>query len=133
MVFNYGMGAVVELYDTDPAQAVSMWQTIEIIALGLGGTGGELLGGLWLLVVSWAALRTDALPRALNWLGLAIATAGLISIAPQARDVAIVFGLLQIVWFAWVGIVLLNRSEYASAQGHRHEQRDIDSFPSLVG
>lgn len=133
MVFNYGMGAVVELYDTDPAQAMRMWQTIEPIALGLGGSGGELLGGLWLLAVSWAAIQADALPRALNWLGLVVAAAGLISIVPQMRDVAIVFGLLQIVWFAWVGIVLLSRSEYASAQGHRHEQRDIGSFPSLVG
>jgi hypothetical protein len=133
MVFNYGMGAVVELYDTDPAQAVRMWQTIETIALGLGGSGGELLGGLWLLAVSWAAIQTDALPRALNWLGLVIAAAGLISIAPQMRDVAIVFGLLQIVWFAWVGIVLLSRSELVPAQGHRHEQRDIGSSPSLVG
>jgi hypothetical protein len=133
MVFNYGMGAVVDLYDTDPAQAVRMWQTIEPIALGLGGSGGELLGGLWLLAVSWAAIQTHALPRALNWLGLAIAAAGLISIVPQLRDAAVVFGLLQIVWFAWVGIVLLNRGEHAPAQGRRYEQRDPGSFPSLAG
>jgi hypothetical protein len=133
MVFNYGMGAVVELYDTAPDQAVRMWQTIEPIALGLGGSGGELLGGLWLLVVSWAALQTNALPRALNWLGLVIAAAGLISNIPQLRDASVVFGLLQIVWFAWIGIILLNRSEYAPAQGRGHDQRDIDSSPSLAG
>lgn len=133
MVFNYGMGAVVELYDTAPDQAVRLWQTIEPIALGLGGSGGELVGGLWLLVVSWAALQTNALPRALNWLGLVIAAAGLISNVPQLRDASIVFGLLQIVWFAWIGIVLLNRSEYVPAQGKRPEQRDIGSLPSLAG
>lgn len=133
MVFNYGMDAVVELYDTDPAQAVRMWQTIEPIALGLGGSGGELLGGLWLLAVTWAAIQADALPGVLNWFGLAIAAAGLISIAPQMRNASIVFGLLQIVWFAWIGFVLLNRSEHAPTQSFRREQRDAGSFPSLVG
>jgi hypothetical protein len=133
MVFNYGMGAVVELYDTDPAQAVGMWQIIEPIALGLGGSGGELLGGLWFLVVSWAAIQATALPKPLNWLGLLIAAAGLISNVPPLRDVAIVFGLLQIVWFAWVGIVLLSRSKLVPAQGHAPEQQNIDSIPSLVG
>lgn len=133
MVFNYGMGAVVDLYDTDPAQAVRMWQTIEPIAMGLGGAGGELLGGLWLLAVSWAAMQTDRLPKALNWLGLAVAAAGLISIVPQLRDAAIVFGLLQIVWFAWVGIVLLSRSEHAPAEDRRRAQQDTGSFPSLAG
>lgn len=133
MVFNYGMGTVVDLYATDPAQAVRMWQTIEPIAMGLGGTGGELLGGLWLLAVSWAAIQTGALPRALNWLGLVIAAAGLISIVPQARDVSVVFGLLQIVWFAWVGIVMLSHGEYTSAQDHRPEQPTMGSSPSLVG
>lgn len=107
MVFNYGMGAVVGLYATDPTQAVVVWQAIEVAAQGLGGAGGELLGALWILLVSWAALRSEALPKALNWLGLAIAAAGLVSVIPAARDAAIVFGLLQIVWFAWVGFSML--------------------------
>jgi hypothetical protein len=107
MVFNYGMGAVVGLYATDPTRAVSVWQAIEPVAQGLGGAGGELLGGLWILLVSWAAFRTEALPRALNWLGLVIATAGLISVVPGLDLMGVVFGLLLIVWFAWLGIVML--------------------------
>ena len=66
MIFNAGVGAVVELHATNPAQAVSAWQAIEPVAQGLGGSGGELLGGLWVLLVSVAALRTGALPKALN-------------------------------------------------------------------
>jgi hypothetical protein len=107
MVFNYGMGAAVGLYATDPTQAVLVWQVIEPVAQGLGGAGGELLGGLWILLVSWAAFRTEALPKALNWLGLVIATAGLISVVPALTDSAIIFGLLSIVWFAWVGVIML--------------------------
>jgi hypothetical protein len=107
MVFNYGMEAVVGLAGTDPTRAVSVWQAIEPVAQGLGGAGGELLGGVWVLLVSLAALRTGVLPRALNWLGLAVATAGLLSVVPALRDAAYVFGLLQIVWFASLGITLL--------------------------
>jgi hypothetical protein len=83
------------------------WQVIEAVAQGLGGAGGELLGGAWLLLVSLAAARTGTLPGPLNGLGFAVAAAGLVSVVPGLEDVGIAFGLLQIVWFAWVGIVLL--------------------------
>ena len=107
MVFNAGMAAVVGLHGTSPAQAVSAWQAIEPVTEGLGGSGGELLGGLWVLLVSVAALRTGELPKALNWLGVAIGTAGVLSVVPVLKDLGLVFGLLQIVWFVWLGIVML--------------------------
>ena len=114
MLFNAGMGAVVGMHGANPVQAVSAWQAIEPVALGLGGSGGELLGGLWVLLVSSAALRTGELPKALNWLGVAIGTAGVLSVVPVLRDLAYGFGLLQIVWFVWLGVVML-RSTAARA------------------
>jgi hypothetical protein len=114
MVFNYGMEAIVGLYAIDPPQAVWAWQVLETVAQGLGGAGGELLGGLWLLLVSWAASRTNALPKPLNWLGFVIAFAGLVSVVPSLADAGIVFGLLHIVWFLWLGIVML-RSDTSRA------------------
>jgi hypothetical protein len=107
MIFNYGMGAVVRLYATAPTQAVSTWQVIEPVALALGGTGGELLGGVWFLLLSAVALRTKVLPSALNRLGLGIGAAGVLSLAPALSELEAVFGLLQIVWFLWLGIVML--------------------------
>ncbi len=107
MIFNAGMAAVVGLHVTSPAQAVAVWQAIEPVTEGLGGSGGELLGGLWVLLVSVAALRTKGLPKVLNWLGVAIGTAGILSVVPVLKDAGYVFGLLQIVWFAWLGIVML--------------------------
>jgi hypothetical protein len=65
LIFNAGMAAVVGLDANDPAQAVSAWQAIEPVAQGLGGSGGELLGGVWVLLVSVAALRVGALPKVL--------------------------------------------------------------------
>jgi hypothetical protein len=107
MIFNAGMGAVVGLHGANPAQAVSAWQAIEPVAQGLGGAGGELLGGLWVLLVSVAALRIGGLPKALNWLGMAIGTAGILSVVPVLQDLAYGFGLLQIAWFVWLGVVML--------------------------
>jgi len=104
MVFNAGMAAVVGLYSTDPAGAASMWQAIEPVSQGLGGAGGELLGGLWVLLVSLAALRGSALPRSLCWLGLVVGALGLLSVIPPLGDAGIVFGLLQIAWFVWLGV-----------------------------
>jgi hypothetical protein len=114
MIFNAGGAAVVRLHAASPAQAVSAWQAIEPVAEGLGGSGGELLGGLWVLFVSVAALRTGGLPRLLSWLGVAIGAAGVLSVVPFLRDLGYGFGLLQIAWFVWLGIVLLRTKGAAS-------------------
>jgi hypothetical protein len=115
MIFNAGVAAVVGLHGTDPAQAVAAWQAIEPVAQGLGGSGGELLGGLWVLLVSVAALRTGGLPKVLSWLGVAIGAAGVVSVVPALSDVAYGFGLLVIVWFAWLGVAMLRTTSRQAA------------------
>ncbi len=107
MVFNYGMTTVVTLAETDPTQAAAVWQAIEPIAQGLGGAGGELLGGLWVLLVSSIALRGGVLPKALGWLGVGIGVAGLASVVPPLQPLSYAFGLLQIVWFIWLGVTMM--------------------------
>jgi hypothetical protein len=117
MVFNAGMAAVVDLYANDPAQAMSMWQAIEPVAQGLGsGSGGELLGGLWVLLVSIAGLRGRSLPRSLGWLGVTVGVAGLLSVIPPLAAAAYGFGLLSIAWFAWLGIVMLRTTDSSPEQ-----------------
>jgi hypothetical protein len=121
MVFNHGMTTVVSLAEQSPEQAARVWQPIEIVADGLGGAGGETLGGLWLLLVSWTALRGRALPKALIWFGLANGLIGVASTVPAMHDGAYAFGLLQIVWFAWVGIVLLAHRASVPGPADRQE------------
>ena len=109
MVANAGIDAVVALYAKDPAQAALTWQGIEAVANGLGNANGEILGGLWALLVSLAALRTGGLPRGLNFLGLLVGMVGILSLIPGLTDLLTgVFGLSQIIWFIWLGIVLLS-------------------------
>jgi hypothetical protein len=108
MVSNAGITPVVALYAKEPAQAALTWQGIETVANGLGNGNGEILGGLWALLVSLAALRAGGLPKGLNIIGLLVGTVGIISIIPGLTEVMSgVFGLSQIIWFVWLGIVLL--------------------------
>lgn len=117
MVYIVGMGSVVDLRTTDPAAAVAAWQAIEPVSNALGGTGAELLGGTWTLLVSLIALRARFLPRWLNGLGLVVGTAGIASTIPGlALGAGILFGLLQIVWFAGLGIALLRDPPTATPQ-----------------
>jgi hypothetical protein len=107
MIHNVGMQNVVDLYGKDPAQAGTVWLTIDSVLAGLAGSN-EVIGGIWILMVSWAALRTGELSRVLNYLGGVVGIAGIISIVPALADLFIyIFALGQIVWFVWLGIVLL--------------------------
>jgi hypothetical protein len=107
MVANSGIETVVDLYGKDPAQAATVWLAVEAVAEGLGGEF-EILGSLWVLLISWAALRSGGLPKALNYIGVAMGVAGILTVAPAAREVArMAFALGQLVWFIWLGIVML--------------------------
>ena len=109
MVANAGINPVIAMYAKDPAQAAMSWQGIEAVANGLGNANGEILGGLWVLLVSLAALRAGELRRGLNILGLSVGAVGILSLIPGLTDLMTgVFGLSQIIWFIWLGIVLLS-------------------------
>jgi hypothetical protein len=111
MVANAGIAPVVALYAKDPVQAALTWQGIESVANGLGNGNGEILGGLWTLLISLAALRTGRLPKGLNILGLLVGAVGIFSLVPGLTgSLTGVFGLGQIVWFVWLGIVLLQNT-----------------------
>lgn len=115
MIFTYGMTTIVALAETDASAAAAVWQGIEPVALGIGGAGGEILGGVWVLLVSVIAVRTRALPKALGWLGVLVGTAGLASAVPALNDAVMAFGVLQIVWLTWLGAALLRMPALAYA------------------
>lgn len=109
MVSNAGIAPVLALYPQDPAQAALTWQGFETVASGLGNGNGEILGGIWTLLISLAALRGGRLPKALNFLGLLVGAVGIVSLLPGLTDLVGIFGLSQISWFVWMGIMLLRR------------------------
>lgn len=97
MIFNIGLVTIVELHGKDPAQAATVWLAINAVHRGLEG-GNVVCGSLWTLLVSWAALGARVLPRGLNYLGIAIGVAGLLSVVPPLEALMFVFGLGGIVW-----------------------------------
>lgn len=115
MIYNIGMGTVVALSATDPAQAATAWIAIEAVFMGLGG-GVEVVGGLWVTLLSVAALRNGGLPKLFSYFGFIVGAAGLVTVVPALGEIgAITFGLTQIVWFAWLGIALLRKPAAATA------------------
>ncbi len=115
MAANAGLSTVVALYAKDPTQAALTFQAIESITNGLGNANGEILGGSLTLLVSLAALWTGGLPRGLNILGVLVGAVGIITIIPTLTAMVALFGLGQIVWFVWLGIVLLRNNSGETA------------------
>lgn len=105
MIANIGLAAVIRMSVNEPEQAMTLWYTVNIIVEGLGG-GNEVVGGLWLLILSCAALKSEALTRTLSYFGVFIGLAGIMTIYP-ADVLTEIFGIGQIVWFVWLGISML--------------------------
>jgi hypothetical protein len=114
MTHNIGLAAVADLDETDPAAAEALWSSISTVTDGLGG-GNELVGGMWILLVSLAAWSSKRLPKGLNVLGIVSASAGLVTLVPGLSDVGMIFGLGSIAWFAWTGIVLLRNPKVTTS------------------
>jgi len=123
MVANAGLATIVALYAKDPTQAVLVFQGIEAVANGLGNANGEILGGPLTLLVSLAAFRTGGLPKGLGILGVLVGAIGIITIIPALNALTGVFGLGQIIWFVWLGIVLLRRDPVQVAYKNMTEQK----------
>ena len=107
MAKNLGMETVVALHADDPARAVTVWLGIETMTSGMTGANGELLGGLWTLLVSLVAWRARALPRGVAALGLLAGAAGVVSTVPGLSALVAGFALTQLAWFVAVGVALL--------------------------
>lgn len=102
----HGFDQIAQLYGTNPAQAEAAVLTVGIVENGII-SANELIGGLWVLLLSWSALRTGHLNKSLNYLGVLIGISGILTmIPPIAEATQTFFGLSMIVWFAWLGIVL---------------------------
>ncbi|MFO7680709.1 MAG: DUF4386 family protein [Chloroflexota bacterium] len=103
----HGFGQIAQLYAANPAQAETVWLALGTVENGIV-SGNELIGGLWILLLSWSALRTGQLNKGLNYLGVLIGVSGVLTMFPPLTEATqTFFGLSMIVWFAWLGIILL--------------------------
>lgn len=107
----HDLGVMADLYSKDPAQAETVWLALEAVENGIV-SGNELVGSLWVLLVSLAALRTRELTKALNYLGVALGIAGILTLVPSLTwNMIMIFGPGMVVWSVWLGIVMLRRAQ----------------------
>ena len=97
---------IADLQQQNPEQTLAVSTAISAVASGLGGAI-ELPGGVWVSLISIAALQTKRLPKALNYLGLLIGASGIAMTVPAIAAVGTLFGIGMIGWFLWVGVVLV--------------------------
>ncbi len=91
MLHNFGV--VANLHGSIPAQAAA-WTA--------------LARGIWVLLLSLAAVRTRGLPRTIGYLGVFLGITGCLTMVPAFAEILfMVFGPGMMVWSAWVGIVML--------------------------
>jgi hypothetical protein len=109
MISNIGLATALELSAKDPEQAMTVWRAIYAVVEGIGG-GNEVVGGLWVLLISIAALISKEFNRAFNYLGLFVGIVGILTIYP-AEVFTEIFGISQIVWFSWLGVSMLTASK----------------------
>ncbi|GLQ75586.1 hypothetical protein [Vibrio penaeicida] len=105
MISNIGLAAALELSTTNSEQAILVWSIISTIVEGIGG-GNEVVGGLWVLLLSIAAYRCNEFSKAFNYLGYFVGIVGILTIYP-ADVLTAIFGITQIIWFSWLGVVML--------------------------
>lgn len=115
MVTLVDLGTIADLAETDADRAESVWLALDSVEKGIGGTI-EIVGGLWIFLISWAALRTHRYPRALNFLGVAMSASAFATIIPALELVGVVFGLGLIVWLGWWGLIMVRSPGVSTEQ-----------------
>ena len=106
----HSFGQLADLFGQDPAQAETVLLTLSIVENGIV-SATEFIGGVWAVLVSLVALQTGALPKVLNYAGLAFGAAGAISIIPPFTETGtLIFAFGMIVWFLCLGVVMVRSS-----------------------
>lgn len=115
MVALIGLQMVFRLTETDPQQAQALYNTRNLLTEALGG-GIELVGGLWVLLLSISGLQQQRFSKVLHLLGLVVGSLGILTVLHTVPYLKDAFGLTQLIWFTWLGVSLLRYG--AGKAGH---------------
>ncbi|GEA07157.1 hypothetical protein KUL42_19180 [Alteromonas sp. KUL42] len=118
-VFLVNLSLLAKYANTDENNAVITMNTIHIVVDALGG-GIELIGALWVFVISYMGLKQNIYPKATHILGLIVGFAGVLTLFSGLSMLAdnvffeattTIFGLGQILWFILLGTHLLKDNQ----------------------
>lgn len=105
-----GLEQMFRLAETQPAAALAFFHVLALLSSTFGG-GIELVGGLWVLLLSMASLQQQPAQKALHLLGLLVGMLGVATILHTVPYLKEGFGLTQLVWLLWSGAMLLRRAQ----------------------
>ncbi len=100
---------ITNLYAADPTLAATAWTILEAVENGIT-SGNELVGSLWVILLSFCAFQHGGLPKSLSIGGIALAIIGICTLIPDITTqpaIAFAFGMGMVGWSIWLGIVLL--------------------------
>lgn len=109
MLASTGLETVATLFEARPKQATALWLSIEAMQNGLGG-GVEIVGGLWVFLISLQAIRQRRPCPLVHGLGLLVGTLGILTVLPPLGYLAAAFGIGQIAWFVLIGLYLCKQA-----------------------
>lgn len=101
-----GMQTMINLFSEGKQSAETVFITYTTIANALGG-GIELVGGMWVLLVSICALRQQRFKKPLCLFGFLVGLLGILTVFQELPGMKEAFGLSQIIWFIWFGLAML--------------------------
>lgn len=113
MIANVALLLVTDAAVADPTSALATWKTLNYVVAGLGGSN-EIVGGLWVLLVSLGARQNNQLPRSLCVAGGSVGACGVATVYP-VESLTELFGVSQLIWFVWLGLVLWRAPQDAAA------------------
>ena len=91
-----------------------IWRDIYSVQMGLG-EGVEWVGGIWMLLITLSLKEQHCFGNKLHYFGFVVAPFGLLTVFPGMGLMGAIFGVLQLVWFIWLGIVIVQ--SHRSMQG----------------
>ena len=118
-VFLVSLSSLSDSIETNAEQSIVVLQTIDIVVNALGG-GIEILGAIWVFLVSFAGLKYQQNAKLTHMFGLVVAIAGVLTLLsgfsmlekhPLFEVSTAIFGLGQIVWFVLIGVQFLRKPQ----------------------
>lgn len=103
MIANGAIEPITRLFSDNPVQAIYLWQILDTVSMSIGNGNGEILGGLMTLGFGIAMLKDLHFSRGLGVFGIIVGAIGIISLIPALVGLAVVFGILQLVWYVLTG------------------------------
>lgn len=93
---------------TSPAAAETIYYARTLMLEGLGG-GIEFIGGVWLLILGAVGWRHGLFSKSLSAFTLLKGAIGVLTLVCADSVLRDLFGITGIVWFIWMGIVMIKK------------------------